>query len=346
MPFDRDHRQTLLRSRAAAYVAVAVANATREFPHMPYFVATAPGPHPSHREFHPAFYGSFDWHSCVEMHWTIVRLLRLFPGETGGEGARATLDGLLTPEHIAIEMRFFDDPDHRSLERPYGWGWLLKLAAELAAWDDPDGRRWSAAVGPLADLLVAKFLAWLPLMTYPQRGGAHPNTAFGLSLSLPYADILAARGDPSLRAAIDGSALGWFSSDRDYPARYEPSGGDFLSAALTEAELIGSLLEPQAFARWLDGFLPTIGDDEPAVLTRPAHVSDSTDGQIAHLIGLNISRAYGFVAIGERLPASDRRIPVLLRAAKRHADAGLPLVVGSHYMAEHWLAAYATLLLS
>ena len=346
MAFDRQQRTAILRERAAGYVRVALDGITREYPNMPYFIATGPGPYPTHREFHPAFFGCFDWHSCVEMHWAIVRLLRRFPDVVPADEARATLDGLLTEQNLATELRFFADPNHRTLERPYGWGWFLTLAHELATWDDPDAQRWSSALEPLAALLSTNLAAWLPRLTYPQRTGVHPNTAFALSHSYDHAIRRAERGGGALLAAIQEAAARWFRDDADYPAHYEPSGADFLSPALAEAELMSRLLTAVEFSTWLNRFLPGIGNERPEGLFRPATVSDSTDGQIAHLHGLNLSRAWAFAMLAERLPAADPRIEPLLAAAERHAAAALPHVAGSDYMVEHWLAAYATLLLS
>ncbi|HKG24514.1 MAG TPA: DUF2891 family protein, partial [Thermomicrobiales bacterium] len=197
-----------------------------------------------------------------------------------------------------------------------------------------------------AERLADSLAAWLPVLTYPQRTGVHPNTAFALSRSYDYARLLADRGDDALLAAIDASARRWFHGDTDYPAHYEPSGADFLSAALCEAELISRLLDPSSFPEWLGRFLPDLAESHPTVLFQPVTVSDSTDGQIGHLHGLNLSRAWAFTALADRLPADDARIPPLLAAAERHADAALSHVAGSDYMVEHWLAAYATLLLS
>ena len=346
MPFDHKRRTGILRERAADYARVALDGITREYPHMPYFIATGPESYRTHRELHPAFYGCFDWHSCVEMHWVVVRLLRRFPDAIPAGEARATLDALLTEEKIATEARFFGDPNHRTLERPYGWGWFLTLHCELATWDDPDARRWASALEPLADVLTTNLVAWLPKLTYAERTGVHPNTAFGLSRSYDEALLRAEGGDVALLAAIHTAAAHWFIDDADYPAHYEPSGADFLSAALAEAELMSRILAPTEFPDWLRRFLPGIAGGRPAALFRPATVSDSTDGQIAHLHGLNLSRAWAFVTLADRLPAADDRIAPLLAAAERHAEASLPQVAGSDYMVEHWLAAYATLLLS
>ena len=260
--------------------------------------------------------------------------------------ARATLVGLLTDGNIRAEATFFTEPAHRSLERPYGWGWLLALHHELATWDDPDARRWAAAVAPLADLLAANLLSWLPRLTYPQRTGVHSNTAFALSRALDHAVRRAEGGDGALPTGIQEAADRWFGQDVDYPAHYEPSGADFLSPALVEAELMSRLLAPAAFPDWLARFLPGLGEDRPAGLFRLVNVSGATDGQIGHLHGLNLSRAWAFVALAGRLPGDDPRVSPLLAAAERHATAALPHAVGGDYPVEHWLAAYATLLLS
>jgi hypothetical protein len=292
MSFDQKERLSILRERATDYVRVGLANIMREYPHMPYFIADGPEDYRTHRTFHPAFYGCFDWHSCVEMHWAVVRLLRRFPEAVPEDEVRATLGALLTEENLAVEAAFFAHPNHRSLERPYGWGWLLTLQHELMTWDDPDGRRWAGAVERLAEVLTGNLIAWLPKLTYPQRTGVHPNTAFGLSRAYDYATLRADRGDRALLAAIQEAAKGWFLADVDYPAQIEPSGADFLSAALCEAELMGKVLEAEAFPGWLAAFLPGLADERPATLFRPAIVSDATDGQIGHLHGLNLSRAW------------------------------------------------------
>lgn len=347
MAFDHETRLALLRKHAADYVDVAVRNIQREYPHMPYYIATGPGPYPSHREFHPAFFGCFDWHSCVEMYWVAIRLMRLFPDDVPDTEARDTISALLTPGHIATEIAFFTNPSHSTFERPYGWAWLLTLMHELECWrDDADAQRWAANLRPLADLLAGNLVAWLPKLSYPQRVGMHANTAFGLLRSLDFAGSQAGEGDARLRDAIHEAARRLFEHDVDYPAHYEPSGADFLSAALAEAELMSRLLGADAFPGWLSAFLPGLGDGQPVSLFAPAVVSDASDGQIAHLAGLNLSRAASFVAIAERLPGGDTRVPHLLDAAERHAAASLPSVSGSDYMVEHWLAAYATLLLS
>ena len=291
------------------------------------------------------FYGSFDWHSCVEMHWVLVRLLKVAPGAVPAAQIRAALDAQFTPAGLRREAAFIMG-DGRS-ERPYGWGWALSLVAELAGWDgDADAQRWAAAMDPLAEALTGAFLEWLPKQTYPVRVGVHPNSAFGLSRALPWARLQAARGQPALEAAIGAAAARWYLPDTDYPGGWEPSGHDFLSPALAEAELMGALLAPEEFTPWLGAFLPGLAAGEPAALGRPVTVSDSSDGQLAHLHGLNLSRAWCWRRLAEALPAGDERTSVCRDAMRRHAEAGLPHVVGDDYMVGHWLAAYAVLLFS
>ena len=340
-----EERHELLIASAAAFARVALTNVRREFPHHEPLLELDPEPPGRPRERHPAFYGSYDWHSCVEMHWVLVRLLRAAPGHVPQAEIRAVLDAHLTAEALATEARWFADPSRRTAERPYGWGWALTLAAELAAWRDPDAGRWAENLSPLTDVLVARYLEWLPLLTHPIRSGAHDNTAFGLSMALPHARLAAGRGEAGLLDAIREGADRWYAADAGYPAAWEPSGADFLSPALTEAGLMAALVDAGAFPAWLERFLPGLAVGEPDALFTPVVVSDSTDGQLAHLHGLNLSRAWGFQQLAEALPATDRRVAVLDAAAREHARAGVGHATGSHYAVEHWLAAYAVLVL-
>ena len=338
-------RHELLSAGAAAFAQVALVNVRREFPHHELLLEIDAAPVGRPRERHPAFYGSYDWHSCVEMHWVLARLLRAVPELVPADEIRAVLDDHLTADALATEARWFADPNRRTTERPYGWGWALTLAAELDALGDEDAGRWAGNLAPLAGVLVGRYLEWLPLVTYPVRSGMHDNGAFGLSLALPYARRAAGRGDTRLLEAIHAAAERWYGADAGYPAAWEPSGADFLSAALTEAELMAALLDGAAFPGWLDRFLPGLAAREPAALFTPAVVSDPSDGQIAHLHGLNLSRAWCFRRLAETLPDSDPRVPVLEAAAREHADAGLGHATGSDYAVEHWLVAYAVLFL-
>ena len=340
-------RLALLRANAPGYAAVALANVAREFPADVW--QTVRGPDDllrRPRERTPVFYGSFDWHSCVEMHWLLVRLLRSVPDVIAAAEIRAELEARFDGAALAAEARFIADPDNRNRERPYGWGWGLALVHEIAAWDDPDGRRWAARLAPLADALAANFLGWLPLATYPVRHGVHANSAFGISLALAHARDRAAAGDLRLFDALVGAAQGWYADDADYPGAWEPSGFDFLSPALTEAELMAQLLPGPVFAAWLARFLPGIAAGEPRTLFTPAVVSDARDGHIAHLHGLNASRAWCWRRLAEALPSDDPRAAIAWDAMASHAAAALPHAVGDDYMVEHWLVAYAVLLLA
>jgi Protein of unknown function (DUF2891) len=341
-----DGRARLLHASAGEYARVALANIRREFPAGVRHTMTAPGDFPYRpRAQTPAFYGSYDWHSSVLMHWLLVRLLRVAPGEIPGGEVRAALSAHFERVALAAEEEFVAGPDGRA-ERPYGWAWALALVHETATWDDPDGRRWAAALAPLADRLTALLVAWLGGAAYPVRYGMHANSAWGMSRALPYAVGRAGAGQPALRDAITGRARAWFGGDMLYPASWEPSGHDFLSPALTEAELMAQVLAPAEFADWLGMFLPGISGSAPAELFTPVAVSDSSDGQIAHLHGLNASRAWCWRRLADSLPPGDPRAAIAAGAAGTHAAAVLPHVVGDDYMVEHWLAGYAVLMLS
>jgi DUF2891 family protein len=332
-----------LRTNAAEYARTALANIQREFPTSLWHQMQHANDLPVRpRERTPVFYGSFDWHSCVEMHWVLVRLLRDVPESVAEAEIRAALNAQFTAAGLEAEARFMGDPANRHRERPYGWGWALQLVHDVATWDDPDARHWSQHFQPLAKALSANFRDWLPRATYPVRYGVHPNSAFGISRSLPYARL----ADPHLLEMLVAKAQTWFAADTDYPTAWEPSGADFLSPALCETELLAQLMPPDAFSRWLSAFLPRLADRQPAALFTPAVVSDPTDGQIAHLHGLNLSRAWCWRRIAETLPSSDPRVHVAREAMRKHAAAALPHVTGSDYMLEHWLAAYAVLLMT
>jgi hypothetical protein len=280
------------------------------------------------------------------MHWLLVRLLRLVPSRVPEDEIRTALEMHLRAEALAAEARYFADPDRQYTERPYGWGWALRLQAELLAFDDADAARWAKNLEPLVDLFVEGLLVWLPKLTYPVRYGLHANPAFALSLSLPFAEMRAEAGDARLFQGVREAARRWYADDAGYAAEWEPSAFDFLSPALTEAELLSSLLPQQQFAVWLERFLPGIADGEPATLFTPVEVSDPADGHIAHLHGLNLSRAWCWRRLADALPAGDPRPPAMVEAAERHAAASLEHAVGGHYMVEHWLPAYAVLYLS
>lgn len=343
-PLTPDTRRSLLEAHAPALLEQASENLTREYPHHSVLAMSAEGPVRSHRERHPAFYGSFDWHSCVEMAWVVVRLLRLFPGIPGETGSRQVLEGLLTSEHLAIERSTFAEPAHQALERPYGWGWYLTLAAEMGEWDDPAARVWSTHLHPLADDFAGRLGAWLPLLSHPQRSGLHPNTAFALARAWPGAGGRVGDEPPPLRETIRTAAERLYGSDVAYPVAYEPSAADFLSPALTEAALMAMVWPRERFASWLERFLPDLAT-APS-LFRPVAVADPEDGQLAHFAGLNLSRAADMVRVAERLGAEDGRYRPLLEAAGSHQVGSLEAATGDDYTVTHWAPAFALLALS
>jgi hypothetical protein len=336
----------VLREEADSYARLALANIRREFPASMHHMMKGPGDFPYRpRARTPVFYGSFDWHSCVQMHWLLIRLLRTANDCVPAREIRSVLGSHFEPVALAAEEDFIASPDSLA-ERPYGWGWALALIHETADWDDPSGRKWAATLAGLADKLRGRFLEWLPKAAYPVRHGVHANSAFGMSLALPYAVTQARDGDPALLEAITDKARAWFGQDMLYPADLEPSGHDFLSPALAEAELMARVLPGDEYAEWLGVFLPGIKRGEPISLFTPVVVSDPSDGDFAHLHGLNASRAWCWRRLAEALPEGDPRIDAAVLAARAHAKAALPYVVGGDYMVEHWLAAYAVLMLS
>jgi hypothetical protein len=272
------------------------------------------------RALHPAFYGSYDWHSSVHGHWMLVRLLRLFPDLPEAAEIRHALSEHLTAENLQVEADYFGRKEGRPFERPYGWAWLLKLAEELRGWDDPDARRWSQALRPLADAIVARYLEFFPKQTYPIRIGVHPNTAFGLAFAHDYAR---ASEDTRLRDLVEERARAYYGADRDAPAQWEPSGADFFSPSLVEADLMRRVLAPAEFRAWFGRFLPGAARGEPGSLFTPATVTDRTDPQLVHLDGLNLSRAWCMQGVAAALPGEHPARAALASASTRHAEAAL-----------------------
>jgi hypothetical protein len=319
---------------AARFAEIALGHVTREYPnkldHVLDGAADARGP----RDLHPIFYGSFDWHSCVHGYWLLASLLRREPGIPQADAIRGLFDTAFTAQNVAGEVAYLARPSSRGFERPYGWGWLLKLQAELLAHDAP----WAATHQPLADVFAGRFRDFLPKAQYPIRTGVHSSTAFALALAQDYA---VAAKDAALTALFLEKARAWYLADRDAQA-WEPSGDEFLSATLMEAECLRRLLPPEAFATWFAGFLPRAAQRQPASLFTPASVSDRSDGKIAHLDGLNFSRAWCWREIAAGLPSDDPLGAVAEATAQEHLSASLPHVAGD-YMGEHWLASFALL---
>ena len=294
----------------------------REYPRRLDQLVVVPDTEWRPRALHPAFYGSYDWHSAVHMHWLLARVLRLYP-ELGDRLAIAeTLNRHLAPEAILRERAFFTGPGGMTFERPYGWAWLLELQAELSRLG-----RWHEALAPLAGELAGRMSAYLEALPYPVRAGTHANTAFAAILALDYA---AAVGDKALQEAIGRTARRCYLDDRSYPVAYEPSGDDFLSPGLVETLLMKRVLRPHEFARWIAAFLPA----DLGPLSEPPQVVDHADPKQSHLDGLCLSRAWCFMHLDKP------------HEAKRHLQAGMPHVAGGDYAGEHWLASFALLALS
>ena len=325
---------------ANRFATIALGHVGREYPNKLDQVLTGAGDLATPRDLHPIFYGSFDWHSSVHSHWLLARVLRRYTDLEIAAEVRAWLDGAFTQANVVGELAFLARPSTAGFERPYGWAWLLMLQAELEAHASADGRRWAAALRPLARAFERRFGDWLLIGNpYPNRAGTHGNTAFALTLLhryLPHAE------DPDLaRLAVD-AARRWYLTDRDaWP--FEPSGVDFLSPTLEEAGCMQRYLPPEQFRHWFSTFLPDLATrNEPMRLLIPAHVRDRTDGQIAHLDGLNLSRAWRFRQLAGALRGDV--VGILEDAAERHLAAALPHL-SEHYMGEHWLASFALLAL-
>ena len=328
---------------AARFADIALANVVREYPNKLDHVLRADADAAPPRALHPAFHGSYDWHSCVHMHWLLVHVRRLHPELP----QRAAIDALLlrhlAPVNVMAECAYLVRPDAQSFERPYGWAWLLKLAHELALSDDPLAWTLSANLVPLAQSFVDRYLAYLPKVRYPVRHGVHSNTAFGVAFALDYARNA---GSSVLESLCVAKVIEWFDADRDAPVAHEPSGADFLSPILMEADLMRRVLPRAQFAQWLDGWLPGLAEGRPASLLSPVEVSDRGDPQIVHLDGLNLSRAWCLRSISAGLPGDDPRQSTLRRAEAAHLEAGMTGLESGDYLGAHWLASFAALALS
>ena len=323
---------------AASFAAIALGHVAREYPNKLDHVLSGPDDARGPRDLHPIFFGSFDWHSCVHGYWLLATLLRREPCIPQAPAIRALFDDAFTAEKVAAEVAYLATPSSRGFERPYGWGWLLKLQAELL---DHRDTAWSAIHQPLADVFVQRFHDFLPKADYPIRTGVHSSTAFALALAQDYAQ--AARDD-ALTALFVEKARAWYLADHDAQA-WEPSGDEFLSATLTEALCLRRLLPAAEFAAWFSAFLPRAAQRQPATLFAPAKVSDRSDGKIAHLDGLNFSRAWCWRELAATLAPGDPLRAVAETAARDHLAVSLPHVAGD-YMGEHWLASFALLALT
>jgi len=284
----------------------------------------------------PAFYGCYDWHSSVHGHWLLVRLARLFPQAAFAAEARRAVAQSLTPANIAQEVKYLNADGRTSFERPYGLAWLLQLAAELREWDDPQAREWSGTLRPLEQAAIARVSGWLPKLEHPIRTGEHNNTAFGLGLMLDYARIA---GNGEFGKLLEARGRDYYFKDTACPLAYEPSGEDFLSPCLAEADVMRRILPREEFAAWFPAFLPRVD-------LEPTRVADVTDGKLYHLAGLNLSRAWMLQGIVSRLAGSDSRRAALTALAGRLKRAGLESIKSEHYEGGHWLGSFAVYLVS
>jgi hypothetical protein len=325
------HRLTA--ETADRFAGIALSHVTREYPHKLDHVLEGPEDVAGPRALHPLFFGSFDWHSCVHGYWLLTRTLRLFPEMPAAARIRTLLDTMLTAANVGGELDYLDRAYSGGFERPYGWAWLLMLHAEAQRHETA----WADILAPLAEAFAERFKLYLPKLTYPIRTGTHYNSAFAMVLALDWADA----NDAGLAGLIRARAQDYFGGDRACPG-WEPGGDDFLSPALTEALLMRRALPARAFRPWFDAFLPDLAAGMPASLFAPAFVSDRSDGKIAHLDGVNLSRAWCWRGLADALDPAPAQLA--RETADAHLDASLPHVAGD-YMGEHWLATFALLAL-
>jgi DUF2891 family protein len=332
---------------AERFAKLALACVGKEYPNKITHVLNSDTDVAPPRKLTPSFYGCYDWHSSVHGHWLLVRLLRTFPDASFAGVAREALRKSLTAENLKQEAAYIRGEGRASFERPYGLAWLLQLCAELREWDNDQAREMAANLHPLEQAAVERLKTWLPKLSHPVRIGEHDQTAFGLGLILDYAR---STKNDSLARLVDDSARKFFLSDKNCPLNYEPSGEDFLSPCLAEADVMRRVLSQEEFAKWLKDFLPQIPgtsrrNEASTANWLPIVVSpDPSDPKLAHLDGLNLSRAWMLEGIASSLPANDPRRAAIQVAADEHRRAGLSAVTGAHYEGGHWLGSFAVYL--
>jgi hypothetical protein len=295
------------------------------------------------RRLTPAFYGCYDWHSSVHGHWLLARLIRTFPNAPFVQAAREALRQSLTAENIAQEAAYLRGEGRSSFERPYGLAWFLQLVAELREWDDPQAKEMAANLRPLETVVLERLNNWLPKLSHPVRIGEHDQTAFALGMMLDYGH---GKSDRKFFELVVSKARQFYLNDKDCPLAYEPSGEDFLSPCLGEADLMRRVLPVQEFGRWLRTFMPQISTSVAAKWLQPVVSPDPSDPKLAHLDGLNLSRAWMLDGIAAGLPKNDNRLPSITVTAEAHKRAGLAAVTGEHYEGGHWLGSFAVYLVT
>ena len=328
---------------AGRFAALALACVHQEYPNKIAHVLASDADVAPPRELTPAFFGCFDWHSAVHGHWLLARLARGFPEAPFAAEARGALARSFTEANLAAEVRYLADDGRPEFERPYGLAWLLQLAAELEEWHDPEAEVWRERLRRLEDVAAERLASWLPKLAYPIRTGEHSQTAFAFGLALDWARTV---GRDELAELLVQRTRELYLADRGCPLRYEPSGQDFLSPCLAEADLVRRVLGPAEYAAWLGAFLPEIPLDGGDAWLPIGVVTDRTDGKLAHLDGLNLSRAWMLEGIAAGLPGDDPRRAALAAAAAGHRASGLASVTGEHYEGGHWLGSFATYLVT
>ena len=328
-------------SAAERFAKLALACVHKEYPNKISHVLNSDADVAPPRNLTPAFCGCYDWHSSVHGHWLLVRLLRTFPDASFAKLARDALKKSLTAENLKAEAAYLRGEGRASFERPYGLAWLLQLCAELREWDDPQAREMLGNLKPLEDAAVERLRTWLPKLSHPVRVGEHDQTAFALGLILDYAR---GKNDQALAGLASDSARKFFLADKECPLAYEPSGEDFLSPCLGEADVMRRVLTQPDFAKWLSQFLPQIPRRATADWLPVAISPDPSDPKLAHLDGLNLSRAWMLEGIASGLPRNDPRVKTIRALAAKHREAGLASVTGEHYEGGHWLGSFAVYL--
>lgn len=340
-PGAEDLPAPVTEAQLTSFAELALACIDRPFPYKPSHVLRSPEDLLLPQRLHPAFFGCFDWHSAVHAHWMLLRLVKTHPELPLAESIRDRLDAHFTPEALATEAAYFSQEGRASFERPYGWAWLLRLAAEIRTWDSDQGRRWAANIAPLESAIAHRYESYLGKLDWPIRTGVHPNTAFALAFAHDYAAVT---GNTRLAELIEKRSRDYYFGDASCPVDYEPGGEDFFSPCLLEADLMRRVLPASEFSGWLDRFLPGLATGDLGPLATPAHVSDPSDPKIAHLDGLNLVRAWTLRGIASALPPADPRRAYAARLAAHHTRAGLDGVLSGHYEGEHWLASFAVYL--
>lgn len=331
-----DHRPVLDINEANRLAELPLACISREYPNKLNQTLSGDDDLLPPRDLHPSFYGCFDWHSSVHGHWSVVMLLKQFPGLDKSEEMKALLSERLSPDNIAEEIEYFKKEHNKTFERTYGWAWLLKLAEELYTWNTDLGRELYGNLSPLATLISDMYIEFLPKLHYPIRVGTHTNTAFGLTFAYDYA---ASTGNDSLLLSVKQRAREFYLNDNQCPMTWEPGGNDFLSPCLEEADIMRRVLDSEEYGKWLKDFIPELSD--PSFTLEPGIVTDRADGQLAHLDGLNFSRAWCLYGIAGNLPGYEH----LNKIADEHIMHSLPYITDGYYEGGHWLASFALLAL-